>query len=672
MFVLLCCRKSSRAQHRIMRLAFATWLLVAFLLTSQLVAENKPSSAIIRSNKAEVYCGPSLEYYATHALKRGDRVTIIEQQVDGWVAITPPDDSFCWIAARDCKLLPSGQEVEITAQRTVCWIGSHLPQTDFRWQSDLPQGSKVKILSEATRQEADGSEQLWYRIAAPAEEIRWIRVEHLGTFESLAGDSAVVTASAVVTEPKNQTPSTKEKDKNSTSNDKPSRKIQLDPSYQPAAAPKPPRRLNPSRKDSELSPIQPAAAYGPVTEPTPASSPRRLPTRVATNSSPMRPAPPATGTGTNANGPVNWDQFQAFPTGTPAPYASSANPTSAMNGANGTPYASTPVSPIEWLFGDFVHRSGGAPTPTSMTPMPDSQLAQANQPARNYASADPLAYRSRVSQLPRPRRRNSSDTPATQLAGNETSGSYGTGSNRDFELRNPRAPFTYPNALGHNSFATAGYDLASDSANFATTSSWHGIPQPGISLASGANAQSGTDMYAPVNISSPDLQSIQLSLSAEVAKPIEQWNLASFKAATEAKLNSGNDALYRGEARLLLDRIDAFIQLKNRSVTGQAVAPVTPNAPLVPSNPISPSTWVNASQYDASGWLVPVHATHSGQPEYAITDDRGNTLAYVSAQPGVNLRRYLRQPVGLKGRRGYLGDLSANHIVVDRITPLQR
>jgi hypothetical protein len=123
---------------------------------------------------------------------------------------------------------------------------------------------------------------------------------------------------------------------------------------------------------------------------------------------------------------------------------------------------------------------------------------------------------------------------------------------------------------------------------------------------------------------------------------------------------------------LLLDRIDAFIQLKNRSLMGQGIAPAQSNAPLVPSNPISPNTWINASQYDASGWLVPVHATHSGQPEYAITDDRGNTLAYVSAQPGVNLRRYLRQPVGLKGRRGYLGDLDANHIVVDRVTPLQR
>jgi hypothetical protein len=95
-------------------------------------------------------------------------------------------------------------------------------------------------------------------------------------------------------------------------------------------------------------------------------------------------------------------------------------------------------------------------------------------------------------------------------------------------------------------------------------------------------------------------------------------------------------------------------------------------APLAPSNPETPATWINASQYDASGWLVPVHATHAGQPEYAITDDRGNTLAYVTAVPGVNLRRYLRQPVCLKGRRGYLSELAANHIVVERVVSLQR
>jgi hypothetical protein len=92
----------------------------------------------------------------------------------------------------------------------------------------------------------------------------------------------------------------------------------------------------------------------------------------------------------------------------------------------------------------------------------------------------------------------------------------------------------------------------------------------------------------------------------------------------------------------------------------------------MPSNPETPAMWINAGQYDASGWLVPVHATHTGQPEYAITDDRGNTIAYVTAPPGVNLRRYLRQPVGLKGRRGYLPELSANHIVVERAVSLQR
>jgi len=82
--------------------------------------------------------------------------------------------------------------------------------------------------------------------------------------------------------------------------------------------------------------------------------------------------------------------------------------------------------------------------------------------------------------------------------------------------------------------------------------------------------------------------------------------------------------------------------------------------------------YITAGRYDDSGWKVPIPAAHTSQPEYAITNDRGNTIAYVTAPPGVNLRRYLRQPVGLKGRRGYLPELSANHIVVERAVSLQR
>lgn len=667
--------------------------------------------AVIRVPKADVYCGPNSDYYSTMQLKRGERVEIIEKGIDGWVSIIPPSQSFCWIAGRDCKLLPSGKEIEIVADRTVCWIGSTLKQTEYRWQSELNRGTRIAILGEAQRRAEDGSSQLWYRIAPPEDELRWVRIEHLGTAEEVA---AVVTASAQqpVTSQANASRKSKNSEKSvlAENSGKPDRKISLAAAYEPSAAPKPPRTFNPNTNAANMNPIQPAStsfspgpnAAGyfdqdtsprntfarPIQRPRPANmNPANMqPSAMASNA--MQPAP-------------NWDQFQAFPTQNSNPMMSpmAAQP----NG--GSRYASTPAGPVEWFFSDFLHRSDGGHSPGPMMPTPDAYVNPRPTPASNgYAGNNPnyggspygertyspdQPFQSRVSQLPRPRRR--SLDPA--------SGNYRDDSS--LLAVSPRdswdeAALQAPNSLGNiaNSMtaaATADYRSGSYGptpvgTGYATTTNWHGINTPANTLLTSATSQPATsqpatwqsataneDAYAAVNISSPELQQIQLSLSSEVAKPIEQWNLASYKATIEQRLQQSSDPLYRGEARLLIDRIDAFIQLKNRSThTVPAVNNAAPLGPLMPSNPETPATWINASQYDASGWLVPVHATHTGQPEYAITDDRGNTLAYVTAVPGVNLRRHLRQPVGLKGRRGYLADLNANHIVAERVVSLQR
>lgn len=692
----LCCR-SSAPQH----LLITTLALVLVLLTQHRHScAQELEQAVIRVAKADVHCGPNSDYYSTMQLKRGERVEIVEKGIDGWVSIVPPSQSFCWIAGRDCKLLPNGKEVEIVAARTVCWIGSTLKQTEYRWQSELNRGTRVAILGEAQRVGEDGTSQLWYRIAPLADELRWVRVEHLGTAEEVA-ESAVVTASAqqpTAARPKRN----QEKSILSDNSGKPDRKVSLATAYEPIAAPKPPRTLNPAANATHMNPIQPASTGfqpGPTaagyfdqdqsprnTFARPVQRPRPAPMGPM-HSNPMQSRPAHAG---GMQPATNWEQYQAFPTQTPGPYGMPA-------GGDGSRYASTPVGPFEWFFSDFLHRNDGDNAPMSMAPTPDayvnqgptpaqapyaaqgaySQQGSYNQqgpyPARNYSPDQP--FQSRISQLPRPRRRsmepasNGLSNDSTMLAGDPRS------TWQDAALQAPNSLGNIANSMSQA--ATADY-RSDQAATYATTTNWHGINVPGNSitnnvLQSSANTSTNDEAYAAVNISSPELQQIQLSLSNEVAKPIEQWNLANYKSVIEERLQQSSDPLFRGEARLLIDRIEAFIQLKNRSTHTVPAANNTPTyGPLMPSNPETPATWINASQYDASGWLVPVHATHTGQPEYAITDDRGNTLAYVTAQPGVNLRRYLRQPVGLKGRRGYLADLSANHIVVERVVSLQR
>ena len=679
----LCCRFAA-PQH----LLNYTLALAMFLLTQLNIAcAQELEQAVIRVPKADVYCGPNSDYYSTMQLKRGERVEIIEKGIDGWVSIVPPSQSFCWIAGRDCKLLANGKEIEIVAERTVCWIGSTLKQTEYRWQSELQRGTHIAILGEAQRRGEDGSSQLWYRIAPPEDELRWVRIEHLGTAEELADEAAVITASAQ--EPVKPRKSTnKEKSVLADHSGKPERKISLASAYEPIAAPKPPRTLNPGLNEANMNPIQPAST-GFQPGPTAAGyfdqdqSPRNAFARNTPRPrpAPMRPAMGATPMNANPMQPTpNWDQFQAFSTQNAAP--------NMMASSNGAPrYASTPVGPVEWFFSDFLHRNDGGHAPTAMTPTPDAYANPSPTPAQGSYGSSPYGertyspeqpFQSRIAQLPRPRRR--SLEPGLESYGSDASmlASSPRNSWQDAALQAPNSLGNIANSMSQA--ATADYRSAptatSATAAYATATTWHGINTPSNTLltsASSAPTLNNDEAYAPVNISSPELQQLQLALSSEVAKPIEQWNLASFKAAIEERMQQSSDPLYRGEARLLIDRIEAFTQLKNRSTHTVPAANNTPTyAPLAPSNPETPATWINASQYDASGWLVPVHATHAGQPEYAITDDRGNTLAYVTAVPGVNLRRYLRQPVGLKGRRGYLSELAANHIVVERVVSLQR
>ena len=159
-----------------------------------------------------------------------------------------------------------------------------------------------------------------------------------------------------------------------------------------------------------------------------------------------------------------------------------------------------------------------------------------------------------------------------------------------------------------------------------------------------------------------------------------------------------NDTIARGEARLLLDRIERFEGLRQRSMgtagsihSGNIAPGLSANAPIsyagfqrpvtsmdstivpitTPSANLPPLDQARnpdgTAASDASGWLVEVFSQQPGQPEFALTDDAGGLIAYVVASPGMNLRRYLKQPVGIYGVKGYLPNLAARQITAERI-----
>jgi len=64
---------------------------------------------------------------------------------------------------------------------------------------------------------------------------------------------------------------------------------------------------------------------------------------------------------------------------------------------------------------------------------------------------------------------------------------------------------------------------------------------------------------------------------------------------------------------------------------------------------------------------IGVLARGPGNPQFALLDSDGQVAYYVSPSPGINLRRFLNQEVGINGTLGYLPDQRARHVTAQRV-----
>lgn len=213
-----------------------------------------------------------------------------------------------------------------------------------------------------------------------------------------------------------------------------------------------------------------------------------------------------------------------------------------------------------------------------------------------------------------------------------------------------------------------------------------------------------------------ELEDITVQLSMLAAREPNLWNLAPLRARTETLIERGSNPLERGKARLMLEKIEEFEELQQRHIRAErglaANSPTTPGAQnpaastgLASALPIgsglsglgfvstgklgglaggasAAGTGASGSaparnstvepRFDGTGWLLPVHSTKRVAPPYALMDDSGHVLHYVSPAPGLNLHRYERKRVGIYGQRGQTQTLNAPHLTAHRVVDLDR
>ncbi len=157
-----------------MRLCAAAMLLIAVQAMSSVAEEiTFPYRAYVTSNDVYVRSGPGKNYYPTNKLAAGTAVEVYRHDPGGWYAIRPPEGSFTWVSGR--YLQPTGEEglAKVVAEEVAARVGSEFSDIRDVIQVRLHRGEVVEVLEK--KEFGAGPEAgVWYKIAPPSGEFRWV------------------------------------------------------------------------------------------------------------------------------------------------------------------------------------------------------------------------------------------------------------------------------------------------------------------------------------------------------------------------------------------------------------------------------------------------------------------------------------------------------------------
>lgn len=132
-----------------------------------------PFEAAVATNEASVYSGPRIDdYYATLALRQGDRVTVVREDFGGWYLIQPLADSHSWIPVADVE--KKRDDLGMVTRETNDYIGSNVYSGELYMMHRLSRGEVVRITGRSTIR-INSQPQEMYRIEPPRGEYRYIR-----------------------------------------------------------------------------------------------------------------------------------------------------------------------------------------------------------------------------------------------------------------------------------------------------------------------------------------------------------------------------------------------------------------------------------------------------------------------------------------------------------------
>ncbi len=659
----------------------------------------------IVSSFADTMSSPDQSGYVTGSLKRSDAVEAYGRLGQDWVAIRPPSDQFDWISAEHAHLLSGGLNAEILDKATPAFMNaSDVELGKLQWQIKLQPTQQVNVIGQYIQRLENGKSRAWYKIQPPAGEFRWIQAASIAAQppkvlivkknqnskvvpaaypdESAAMQSEVQAASAVIT-------------------DVESEPIILGPGESIVAHDDTPL-WNMTEGETLLADDQDMPGSYIVDE----------------------------------SGEIIASD-SGFHADSTCPNCTGENVCDACDPDFGKPiHRLRPIGRLLSCFGLALVEAEGLPAgscggcglatcgtcsghgalltrASSIGSLP-SRLDSLPRPARSFqrGRVDDSLLMDRLGDARR-NLRDSFGQASTDTDGRESI----LANSADVSLGTP-----VRNALSD------GKDT-SRSRN-TDENSWNGLPVRGVDTSgveldvqaptsqeewsrrpAGESSGSLLKTSTPTrnhqsNLERPNSDSIErfsdqrlrycaAELTTIVARPTEQWQLGTLRQEVEQIIENGHEPLVRGEARLLLERIDEFESFRarwmranfnqiamnhsqteaSRSSGGSiSMASYQKTLPEEPVRNVSIPNMEAAREIinsaDAAGWLVAVHSDRSDYPRFALTDDAGKLVAYVESSPALNLRGYLQQPVAIHGQRGMNVLLNARSIYAERVIRL--
>ncbi len=123
----------------------------------------------------EILDEPDDSAYASGELATGDRVVVVPGAGPGWLAIEPPDGAFDWIEAAAIRDEGDGRGV-VEAVRAAVRTGADRARMPGPPRPALLRGTALRLLDRPALTIGSGAKaRTWRAIAAPADEVRYVR-----------------------------------------------------------------------------------------------------------------------------------------------------------------------------------------------------------------------------------------------------------------------------------------------------------------------------------------------------------------------------------------------------------------------------------------------------------------------------------------------------------------